>query len=292
MDFGSLLAQASGDPPANMMIVDKLARTPLSQIVIFAAVLTAVRLVSYPYLSKTPKHQRSGGYSFVKILNELADALIYAAIVVFMLVRPFGIQTFWIPSGSMIDTLRKNDYIVANKLIYRMSEPKVGDIVVFKPPSMILTPGSPETDYIKRLVGAPGDVIELKDKQLYRNGKAVDEPYVRYTDGDEVLSKEQADQRRIEDFKLINDDGRYVPVMMQSGIVNLSSPADFQVEPDKIQKYLEAKPVAIPPGYYLFMGDNRNGSYDSRYWGLVPRSSIIGRSEFVWLPFSRWKVTR
>ena len=98
-----------------------------------------------------------------------------------MLVRPFGIQTFYIPSGSMIDTLMINDYIVANKLAFRLGKPNHGDIVVFKPPRRALNPGQGETDFIKRLIGIPGDVIEWNDKKLYRNEKYVPEPYVDYT---------------------------------------------------------------------------------------------------------------
>src|SRR5690606_1582847 len=157
--------------------------------------------------------------------------------------------------------LRLNDYIVANKAIYRVAEPKAGDIVVFKPPKNALSVGAPETDYIKRLIGCPGDVIELRDKKLYRNGKPVDEPYVRYTSRDSVLDASDAENIVIPDFKLINDEGRFVPVMYREGgaYLNSESPADFRVPPGKHQDYMDAKPVAIPDGYYLFMGDNRNG---------------------------------
>jgi signal peptidase I len=280
-----------------MMIIDRLARTPLSQILVFAAILTAVRLVCYPYLAKTTD-RKGGGYGFVKFLNELSDALIYAAIVVFMLVRPFGVQTFYIPSGSMIDTLHLNDYIAANKFIYRVWEPADGDIVVFKPPSIARGPNptTQESDFIKRLIGRPGDVIEIRDKKLYRNGQPVDEPYVCYTAGEKVLPKDEADRVSIPDFKLINDNGRMIPVQYRGEEVNPSynnTPRDFQPKSDEERdRWLKAAPAPIPAGFYLFMGDNRNGSFDSRYWGLVPRESIIGRSEFVWVPFNRWRITR
>lgn len=279
-----------------MVEIDKLARTPLSQILMFAAVLTAVRLICYPYLAKSNKADRSGLYPVVKFVNELSDALIYASIVVFMIVRPFGVQTFYIPSGSMINTLHLNDYIAANKFIYRVWEPTDGDIVVFKPPKLARSPGQPESDFIKRLIGRPGDVIEIRDKKLYRNGKAVDEPYVCYTSGERVLTGEAAENVSIPDFKLIEDNGRIIPVQYQGSIVNpgyMQVPVDYQPKSEEERdRWLKAEPAAIPPGYFLFMGDNRNGSFDSRFWGLVPRESIIGRSEFIWVPVKRWRITR
>jgi signal peptidase I len=294
--FADLLAQAV--PQGGFIYwVDKVARTSLSTIVLFAAVLTFVRLALLPLLRNTPKHARGSGFGFARFVNETCDALIYASIVVFMLVRPFGIQTFHIPTGSMLQTLYEKDFIVANKAIYRYTDPKVGDIVVFHPPDTAFGPGEPQTDFIKRCVGVPGDVIEMKDLKLYRNGKPVEEPYVWLHSMQDFdtgaylpLPKDQwpALAENFPDFKLVEVDGRVVPLLYKGTSANYGTFAtvpEFRDPGDDAWIDLPAAP--IPDGYYMFMGDHRNGSSDSRVWGLVPRENIIGRSEFIILPFSR-----
>lgn len=297
----SLLAQSQPSP--TFQFIDKLARAPLSSVLIFAAVCTVIRASLYFYLRNVAKHERVGFYGFAKFLNEFADALVYAGIVVFMLVRPFGIQTFYIPSGSMVDTLRRNDMIVANKLIYRYTEPQRGDIVVFKPPKRALAEGQQETDFIKRLVGVPGDVIEIRNKVLYRNGQAQNEKYVCYTTGpgnEQVLPKSDWPDAFIPDFKLVEYKGEFMPVVTDNrfgnDLINPLGPVakEYVVDPSDTAKIEELKalpPTKVPEGYFLMMGDNRNGSFDSRGWGLVAREDIIGRSEVIWFPFSRWRAT-
>ena len=298
-----LLAQAV---PANGAIywIDKIARTSLSYILIFSVVLTVFRLAALPYLRNTPAHKQHGWFSFVRIVNELCDALIYAAIVVFMLVRPFGIQTFHIPTGSMLDTLHERDFIVANKLIYRYSAPQFGDIVVFHPPKEAFSRGEAETDFIKRLIGVPGDLIEWKGLVLYRNGNPVNESYLYFHDptgGDGYttafvpLPKDRWDTLKptSTDFKFVEVDGEIIPLVYQNGQANL--PMFGTKEPyqrEEASTWIDLPPAKIPEGYYFFMGDHRNGSSDGRFWGLTPRANIIGRSEVVMFPFSRMKRTR
>src|SRR5580658_5543171 len=122
-----LLAQEQEASGGYRQTVDTLARTPLSQIFIVVAVLTVVRLALVPYLRNVPRHKRFFGYASGRFLNEVLDAVIYAGVFVFMIIRPFAIQAFLIPSGSMWPTLYVNDFIVANKAIYRYSDPKDGD---------------------------------------------------------------------------------------------------------------------------------------------------------------------
>jgi signal peptidase I len=273
------LAQVQ-EPTAAMGFIDRLARTPLSQVVIFVAVCTLIRLALVPKLFRTPKHLRSGGYTGAKILNEVCDALIYAGVFVFLIIRPFGVQTFFIPSGSMLETLQLRDYIVANKLIYRYSEPQVGDIVVFRPPPEALRPGQGETDFIKRCIGVPGQVVEIRGGRLYRDGEPVNEPYLR--------------EPPEWDFKLVEVDGELWPVNSVAGFYAPDKVVPrFQVhDPFKQDRLMDSPPARIPEGYFLMAGDNRNFSLDSRGWGLVPRRQIIGRSEFIWFPLGRWGVTR
>ncbi|HXH61054.1 MAG TPA: signal peptidase I [Fimbriimonadaceae bacterium] len=299
MPLSTIIAQSSPDSGA-IYWVDKIARTSLTHILILAAALTVVRLAIAPYIKNTPQHLRTGTYSFAKIANEICDAVIYAAIVVFMIVRPFGIQTFHIPTGSMLQTLQEGDFIIANKLIYRYTDPKHGDIVVFHPPHEAFFKGQEETDFIKRLIGVPGDVIEMKNMVLYRNGKALDEPYQFYdSDGGRPpftpLAKDQWHtlQDETPDFKFVDVDGKTIPLLYKGGVAN--SPI-FNTMPayqlPNASSWIGLPAAKIPDGYYFFMGDHRNGSLDGRMWGLVPRANIIGRSEFVLLPLSGIRKTR
>lgn len=315
-----LLAQHSAGTGGLQQTIDSLARTPLSQIVLFVAACTAVRMAMYGYLRNTVPHRRHGIYSVAKFSNEAMDAIVYAGVFVFMLIRPFAVQAFLIPSESMTDTLLINDFIVANKAIYRYSEPQRGDIMVFKPPIEALNADQKDVDFIKRCIGIPGDVVEVRDGKLWRNGSAVDEPYLR--------------EAKIDlDWKLIHYTGsarpdlagRYVPVQISpdrstplrynyqfnsiarafamgsadgpdspiSGVMQWKIPDTLTDKELQYERELEAAPpAAVPKGFVLMMGDNRNGSYDGRAWGLVKREDVIGRSEFIWLPVSRWRITR
>ncbi|MCX7801039.1 MAG: signal peptidase I, partial [Fimbriimonadales bacterium] len=300
MPFPHLLAQTEAGDFATT--IDALARTPLSRILLLVAVLTVVRMAIHRYLLGTPPHQRTGMYSIVRFVNDTSDAIIYAAILVFLLLRPFALQMFRIPSGSMVQTLMVNDFIVANKAVYRYSDPKVGDIVVFRPPKEAVPPqmmdgdGQVNVDFVKRCVGVPGQVIEIRNNVLYRDGKPVDEPYKTFTmqlaaDRFVKLSPEEVAALPAYDFKLVKFHGKYVPLTYSGDFVNdteRTAPAFRVDDPDTMRALKDLPPAPIPPGHYLMMGDNRNGSFDSRGWGLVPRDAIIGRAEWVVLPFSRF----
>lgn len=296
MPLWSLLAQSQ--PTDLVRIIDKVARAPISVIVIISAVATLVRLVVFPILMNTPSHKRGAGHVVAKLVNEAADAFVYAAVVIFLLVRPFGIQTFVIPSGSMVDALHVGDYIVANKWVYRVSPPKRGDIVVFKPPAWVPNETGADQDFIKRLIGEPGDLVELKDAKLYRNGKPVDEPYWTYTDHthEGPVPKEFWKEIRIPDWKLVERNGEVTPLLYLGDSANQTfsetqpNPKYAVDDPDEMLKLIGQPALTVPQGYYLFMGDNRNGSNDGRMWGLVPRDQIVGKAWFVWLPFSRVKA--
>lgn len=306
-------------------IIDRLARTPLSQVVIFVVALTVARLLISPVLSKTEPHKRGGFFKSMRLLNEILDAFVYAGVFVFMLIRPFGVQAFLIPSGSMWPTLYVNDFIVANKAIYRYSDPQPGDIVVFRPP-VGATQGRPEqvdkatgevkVDFIKRCIGVPGQVIEIRDNVLYRDGKRVDEPNKAFSEctdepriGDcqnfRSLTDAEKDDLVKSSFKLVKHNGRLIPFNYTQydanqryayGGTNRHAPYsiadEFVLDEDEARAMRELPAEPVPQGYYLMMGDNRNGSFDGRGWGLVPRKDIIGRSEVIWLPFNRIQRTR
>lgn len=269
-------------------LIDTLARTPLSIVIEFVGVCTVLRLILYPLLGRVPVHRRDAFYKIGAFVNEALDAIVYAGVFVFLLIRPFGIQAFQIPSGSMKDTLQENDFIVANKAIFRYSDPKDNDIVVFRPPKIAVKPtdidqdGEVKVDYIKRCVGVPGDLVEIKNGTLYRNGVAQPEPFTR-------------EKSRV-DFKLVLYKGEYWPLAIEGDSVNANeTPPPFRVSSQDYQlmNTLRELPAAkIPSKHYLMMGDNRNESYDGRFWGLIPRDAVIGRSEFIWFPISRWRITR
>lgn len=173
-----LLAQNGPGAGGFQQTIDALARTPLSQIVIFVAICSLVRVALYKYLRNTLPHHRHGIYPVAKFINEAMDAIVYAGVFVFMLIRPFAVQAFLIPSGSMEQTLYVNDFIVANKAIYRYSDPQFKDIVVFKPPAHALNKDQHDVDFIKRCIGTPGHLIEVRKGKLWRDGAPVDEPYL------------------------------------------------------------------------------------------------------------------
>lgn len=302
--------------------IDNLARTPLSKVLYFVLGFTIFRLAIAGYLAKTPAHQRFGAYGFVRFLNETADAIVYAGVVVFMLIRPFALQAFTIPSGSMWPTLNVADYIVANKAIYRFSDPKVGDIVVFRPPKFIVSRdqldenGNPRVDYIKRCIGVPGDLIEFKNGQLYRNGQPVNESYRTFSKCESpagmectafsTLTPEEVGRLTPVNFKLVKRGDEIIPLQYTDRDANSSlaegnllepppyvtAPPFVVDDPAEQRKLMAAPAQKIPPGYYLMIGDNRNGSFDGRAWGLVPRDAIVGRSEAIWFPLARWRMTR
>ena len=325
--FSSLLplaqAQAGG---GTRELVDNLARTPLSKVVIFVVILSVFRVAIFPLLLKTPIHKRGVGYAFGRFFNEMLDAFIYAGVFVFMLIRPFGVQAFLIPSGSMWPTLYVNDFIVANKAIYRYTNPKVNDIVVFRPPvtarlsqDQVDEQGEMKVDFIKRCIGTPGDLIEMKKGILYRNGNRVDEPYKAYSQCIDqtpqpecqefkMLTADEQKQLTMSSYKLVKYKGHLIPLNYTDLDANAPSPRvdnfvesnapyhvadEFQIgDPDE-QKKAESLPAEkIPPGMYLMMGDNRNNSFDGRGWGMVERFRIVGRAEFVWWPLSQLHRTR
>ncbi|HET6456045.1 MAG TPA: signal peptidase I [Armatimonadota bacterium] len=145
-------------------LIDWLANIRLWQVVVIAAILFAIRMFLKPYKSRQAKSAL-----------ETVDSALIAVVLVFLVIRPFLVQTFFIPSGSMLPTLELGDRLLVSKIDYRFGHPKRGDIIVFKAPPE----ASPKpADFIKRLVGLPGDVLEVKDGALYRNGKRLNEPYL------------------------------------------------------------------------------------------------------------------
>lgn len=194
------------------------------------------------------------GHSSVKIkkkgiIREYAEA-IFIALVLALFIRTFVVQAFKIPSGSMEPTLMVGDHILVNKFIYGIkipvfrktiipiSKPKRGDIIVF------IFPKDRSKDFIKRVIGLPGDTVEIKNRKLYINGRLFPDKHGVYTEDNPGVNTYQ-----MENFG----------------------------------------PVTVPEGHYFVMGDNRNHSYDSRYWGFVPEEFIKGKAFIVYFSWPHWK---
>ncbi len=166
------------------------------------------------------------------------------AVILALFIRAFVVQAFKIPSGSMLDTLAIGDHILVNKFIYGLkipftdhilvpvSEPHREDIIVFE------YPVDTSKDFIKRVIGLPGDRIEIVNKKVYVNGQPLNEPYIRYS--------------------------------------------DRLVLPPGVQPRDNYGPIVVPPDKLFVMGDNRDQSYDSRFWGFVDESKVKGKAFIIY----------
>ena len=174
---------------------------------------------------------------------------ICVAVILALFVRTFVVQAFKIPTGSMENNLLIGDHLLVNKFVFAPTATPVehallpidpirrGDIVVFK------FPEDPERDFIKRVIGLPGETLALRNKRVFVNEKALDEPYVHYL----IPPGEEGEGD--------------VDVRVQYG------------------------PVTVPDGHYFMMGDNRDNSQDSRYWGFLPKDYVKGKALFVYFSF-------
>ncbi len=212
---------------------------------------------------------------------------LFPVIITVFLLRSFLFEPFKIPSGSMIPTLLVGDLILVNKYHYgirlpvintRITEgnkPKTGDVMVFR------YPPKPSLDYIKRVVGVPGDEVAYLNKRLSINGKPVSTTAVpEFFDGDAMrYFKQYEEALGDKPHRLLNDDDRpaFVP-----GV------EDFPFK-QNCQYSVEGVVCKVPEGHYFMMGDNRDNSLDSRYWGFVPDKNIVGKAFFVWMNFGNLK---
>ena len=212
------------------------------------------------------------------IIETLDSAAIALGLVLFI-IQPFLLQAFYIPSGSMEDTLRIKDRLLVSKLIYRMDEPKFQDVVVFKAPD---SSGSGGQDFIKRCIGTAGHVTEIKKAQLYRDGKPVNELYPK-------LSQPPNSGTFGYDMKIVGGKIYSREYMMGPDSPSLweeAGPSPRLSAPD--QNLIEnAKAEPVPPGQLLMLGDNRHNSNDSHAWGFVPRENVVGKAIFVFWPPTR-----
>ena len=187
------------------------------------------------------------------IVREYFESLVIAVILA-LFVRTWVFQAFQIPTGSMEPNLLVGDHLIVNKMIFAPAvtglerailpdrDIRRGDIVVFKYPK------NPERDFIKRVIGLPGDRLELHRKQVYINGQPIEQPYAHFLEA-----------------------------------TSTSGPAKVE---DVREEY---GPLTVPSGQYFMMGDNRDNSEDSRYWGFMPLSYVKGKALFIYFSIDQSK---
>ena len=212
---------------------------------------------------------------------------LFPVIISVFFLRSFLVEPFKIPSGSMIPTLLVGDLILVNKFHYGLripvintkitdgEKPQRGDVMVFR------YPPKPSLDYIKRVVGLPGDTVAYLNKRLTINGKTIETQTVpEFFDEDSMrYFKQYQEALGAQPHRLLNDDDRpaFIP-----GVEKFPG---FEA----CNYTIEGVTCKVPEGHYFMMGDNRDNSMDSRYWGFVPEKNIVGKAFFVWMNFGSLK---
>ena len=185
----------------------------------------------------------------------------FVPVFLIFILRTFVYEPYQIPSGSMIPGLKVGDFILVNKHSYGLkvnrigdafalsADPEYGDVVVFIPPHV-------NVPYIKRLIGKPGDTIGYLNKKIYVNGKAIQQELISSTEEEIFLKETLGSADRI--IRIVGGSASY--------------PEEF----------------IVPANHYFVMGDNRDNSSDSRYWGFVPRENFMGTGELIWMTWECW----
>jgi signal peptidase I len=221
------------------------------------------------------------------LLVDYSKSFFPVILIVFVL-RSFLVEPFKIPSGSMLPTLLVGDFILVNKFEYGirlpvinkkvidLGEPKNGDVMVFRYPS------DPALDYIKRVVGVPGDVVEYIDKRLTINGKPVAsqrEGNFEYTaQGLNFVQGVTWREQLGEHSHIAMTQADMPPVIVHQVEGNFPYRENCSYNENGFK-------CTVPAGHYFMLGDNRDASNDSRYWGFVPEANIVGRAFFIWWNF-------
>lgn len=209
----------------------------------------------------------------------------FPVIALVFVLRSFLFEPFKIPSSSMVPTLLVGDLILVNKFTYgirlpiinqkiiQLNDPQRGDVMVFKYPKDM------SQDYIKRVVGVPGDKITYENKRLTVNGKPISyAPLEDYLEEESLNYKKQFKENLSgTEHRILNDD--------RAGTLNLSDVGDFPGKEACTYTY-DGFTCTVPAGNYFMMGDNRDNSADSRYWGFVPDRNIVGKAVAVWMNLS------
>ena len=294
------------NPTTDTGATEFLANLSVSSIVLAALCLTLLRLLILqvggamrPRSVRLPDAGSSGHTSlkmggisaggdagFTRGLAEILESLIIAGVLVFLVIRPFFVQAFFIPSESMENTLlghdagqpvagnalqthkdTVHDHIFVNKLVYRFGSPHRGDIVVFRAPKEAdaehkFSGAQVENVLIKRLMGVPGDTIEIKDGRVYRNGEPLNE-FHQDKDGNLLSGYPYSIREQMDE--------------------NLEGQFNYAT-------HWRGGPLKLGPHQYWVMGDNRNDSNDSRYWGPLDDWRVIGKASVIFWPLGRIRL--
>lgn len=251
------------------------------ELILFYATLACgvICILDYLFLAKG-RRLRQGNVATIKLplVIDYARSFFPVLLVVFLL-RSFLFEPFRIPSGSLEPTLLMGDFIIVNKYDYGVRLPVVhdvirkggtperGDIIVFR------WPPNPSLDFIKRVIGVPGDKISYINKELYINGTKMPQATVT--------------------TKAVSDDGGEM-VQVEERMEDLSG-VKHRIYVNPAQQHHDFKDVVVPEGSYFVMGDNRDDSADSRYWGFVHDKDIVGKAVLVWMSWDsvntgvRWR---
>lgn len=259
----------------------------LKEVVGFAAVLLVATVITGAIwlLDKLVLQKRRAKESQEPVLVEMAKSFFPVILIVFLL-RSFLFEPFKIPSGSMVPTLLIGDFILVNKYTYgvrlpvinkkivEVNLPQRGDVMVFR------YPVNPSKDFIKRVVGIPGDVVEYRNKRLTINGTVITtENKTTYTDIEDNVRMRQFDAYT-EKFGDRNHTIVVDPLFPSLQPSNRSFPGKNNCAYNE-----EGMRCTVPAGHYFMMGDSRDNSDDSRYWGFVPEENIVGKAVLVWMNF-------
>lgn len=215
----------------------------------------------------------------------------FPVILIVFFIRSFLVEPFKIPSGSMIPTLQVGDFILVNKFTYgirlpiinhklkQLNDPQRGDVMVFHYPE------NPSLDYIKRVVGIAGDTVEYRNKRLWINGvEQAQQAEGDYNYVEQGLNFVHTEKR----IEMLGERKHAMLVNPEMPTLHLGSVAEFRGR-ENCSYDDEMVRCKVPDGNYFMMGDNRDNSRDSRYWGFVPDNQIVGKAFFVWMNFSDLK---
>lgn len=208
---------------------------------------------------------------------------LFPVILIVFLLRSFLFEPFKIPSGSMVPTLLVGDLILVNKYHYgvrlpvinkkivELNNPQRGDVMVFR------YPANPSIDYIKRVVGVPGDEVGYKNQRLYLNGQLVETQALPefYDDDSTRYFKQYSEKLGAVEHRILVD-------VQRPSYIRPTDPFPYK---ENCSYSAEGVTCKVPAGHYFMMGDNRDNSEDSRFWGFVPDENIVGKAFFVWMNF-------